>query len=103
MNAELKRIKTITLISGFIQDVLFKEEQLTDEAALESATLYHDVVIGCRAEVEKEEETRLATQVIRDKEAGELKAQGVVDASDAFAVDSMGGPAAIDNNTIYRG
>jgi hypothetical protein len=32
-----------------------------------------------------------------------LKAQGIIDASDSFAVDMAGGPNAVDNSTIYRG
>ena len=103
MNADLKRTKSIEFIAGFIQDVLYKEEGLTEQQALDNATIYHDMVVGCIAEVEKEEEQRLAAQVIRDKEAGDLKAQGITDASDATAVDLMGGPAAVDNNTIYKG
>ena len=68
-----------------------------------NADLKRTKSIECIAEVEKEEEQRLAAQVIRDKEAGDLKAQGITDASDATAVDLMGGPAAVDNNTIYKG
>lgn len=103
MNVDLKRTKTIKFIAGFIQDILYKEENLTEEQAMENATIYHDLVMGCIAEVEKEEELRLATEVVREKAAAELASQGITDASNATAVDMMGGPSAIDNNTIYKG
>ena len=103
MNADLKRTKSIKFIAGFIQEILYKEENLTEEQAMENATIYHDMVLGCIAEVEKEEEMRLQIEVIRDKEASDLSAQGIIDASNATAVDMMGGPAAVDNNTIYKG
>jgi len=103
MNADLKRTKSIKFIAGFLQDVLYKEENLSEEQATENATIYHDLVLGCIAEVEKEEELRLATEVVRDKVAADLAGQGLTDASNATAVDMMGGPSGIDNNTIYKG
>ena len=103
MNADLKRTKSIKFIAGFIRDILYKEEGLTEEQAMENATIYHDMVVGCIAEVEREEEARFMAEVARDKAADELASQGITDASNATAVDLMGGPAAIDNNTIYKG
>jgi len=103
MNADLTRTKTINFISGFIQDLLYQEENLTAEQANDNAAIYYDMVVGCIAEVEKEEELRLATEVIRDKVAADLAGQGLTDASSASAVDMMGGPRAIDNSTIYKG
>jgi len=103
MNADIKRTKSINFIAGFIQDILYKEENLTEEQAKDNAAIYYDMVVGCIAEVEKEEELRLATEVIRDKVAADLAGQGLTDASSASAVDMMGGPRAIDNSTIYKG
>jgi len=103
MNNELLREKTITLMSGFMKDVLYDGQDIAEEEVLNSAALYYDLVEATIAEVKKDEEERLTTQVIRDKEAADLKEQGVTDASDAFAVDMAGGPNALDNRTIYKG
>lgn len=103
MDNELLRTKTITLMTGFLKDVIYEQEELTEAEAKDSATLYYDLVKAAEAEVNEEENKRVSAAVIRDKEAAELKAQGVIDASDSFAVDMAGGPRSIDQNTIYRG
>jgi hypothetical protein len=103
MNAELLRTKTITLMAGFLKDVLYENEELTTDQATDSATLYYDLVQASEKQVNEEEDQRLAAAVTRDKEAAELKEQGIIDASDSFAVDMAGGPRSINQNTIYRG
>ena len=103
MTEELLRAKTIQFVAGFIKDILYKEECLTDEAAEENATIYYDIVEGAKKAVLEEEEQRLLTEVIRDKQAADFASQGLTDASNPTAVDMMGGPAAIDNSTIYKG
>jgi hypothetical protein len=103
MNKDMLREKSIKLMSGFMKDVLYDGQEVSEEEALSNATLYFDLVEASIAEVEKEENNRLATAVTRDKEASDLKAQGIIDASDSFAVDMAGGPNAVDNSTIYRG
>ena len=90
-------------MSGFMKEVLYEGQDITEEDAENSAALYFDLVQATIAEVEREEDERVTTQVVRDKEASDLKDQGVTDASDAFAVDMMGGPTALDNKTIYKG
>ncbi len=103
MNTDTLREKSIKLMSGFMKDVIYDGQEITEEDALNSAALYFDLVQATIAEVEREEEERLATAVVRDKEAADLKAQGIIDASDSFAVDMAGGPNAIDQNTFYKG
>jgi len=103
MTNDLLREKTITLMSGFMKDVLYDGQDISEEEVQNSAALYFDLVEATIAEVKREEEARLTAEIVRDKEAADLKEQGVTDASDAFAVDIIGGPTAIDNKTIYRG
>lgn len=90
-------------MSGFMKDVLYDGQDISEEEVQNSAALYFDLVEATIAEVKREEEARLTAEIVRDKEAADLKEQGVTDASDAFAVDIIGGPTAIDNKTIYRG
>ena len=51
MTEELLRAKTIQFVAGFIKDILYKEECLTDEAAEENATIYYDIVEGAKKAV----------------------------------------------------
>lgn len=103
MNEELLRTRAIELMSGFMKEVLYADQELTEEEAQQQAALYFDLVEATKAEVISNEEERIATQVARDKEANDLKAQGIFDASDASTVDLMGGPSFIDENTFFKG
>jgi len=103
MDNNLLREKTINLMTGFLKDVIYEQEQLTETEAKDSATLYYDMVKASEEQVIEEENKRISAAVIRDKEAAELKAQGIIDASDSFAVDMAGGPRGINQSTLYRG
>lgn len=102
MNNELLRTRTLDIMCGFLKEEVYKDN-LDEKEIAELCVFYYDLVESVKENVIEEDNNRLSLQVKRDKEAADLKAQGIIDASDAFAVDMAGGPHAVDNSTIYKG
>jgi len=101
MESKMLRGRSISMMRGFLKEevyVDFEEKEIED-----LAVFYYDLVTSIIKEVEAEEQERINIQVIRDKEAADMKEKGIIDASNATSVDLAGGPKALDNQTIYRG
>src|SRR5210317_588391 len=100
MTPEMVREETINMMIGFMKDHLYVGQEISEEELLNTAAIYYDLVNAVeKAVLDREvERASLAAGV-----SCTSLLEGIVDASSPTQVDLMGGPRAIDKNTMYKG
>ena len=97
-NEEQVRRETIQLMVGFMNDKVYKGQEIDQSELAYTAALYFDLVLASKASIE---------EAIAEKESQAIKASavalGCVDASNPTQVDLMGGARAVEQGTMYRG